>query len=111
MTRDDIAEVSYDAALLLANMEYEAGRIDSKTLNDRCERTEFARGLMHRVDEIMMIQDPAEREARLWETKDEGTRMMNSTVCNKKDLDWDTGSIWSNAPRIGLTLAKGLLKR
>ena len=111
MTRDDIAEVSYDAALLLANMEYEAGRIDSKTLNDRCERTEFARDLMHRVDEIMMIQDPAEREARLWETKDEGTRMMNSTVCNKKDLDWDTGSIWSNAPRIGLTLAKGLLKR
>lgn len=111
MTRDDVAEISYDAALLLANMEYEAGRIDAKTLNSRCERTEFARDLMHRVDDIMLIQDPEEREARLWETKDEGTRMMNSTVCNKKDLDWDTGSIWSNAPRIGMSIMKSIFKR
>ena len=32
--------------------------------------------------------------------------MMASTVCNKKDLDWDAGSIWSNAPRV----VTGLLK-
>jgi len=111
MTRDDIAEVSYDAALVLAQKEFEAGRIDQKMKDDRCERTEFARELMHKVDEIMKIEDPAEREARLWETKDEGTRMMNSTIANKKDLDWDAGSIWSNAPRVGIGLLKSMLKK
>jgi len=110
MTRDDVAEVSYDAAKILAENECSAGRIDVSVRDDRWERTEFARELMHKVDEIMLIKDPDEREARLWETKDEGTRMMNSTVCNKKDLDWDAGSIWSNAPRVGFGLLKSLVR-
>lgn len=111
MTRDDVAEVSYDAAIVLANKEFEAGRIDKTALDERCERTEFARSLMHKVDEIMKIDDPEERESKLWETKDEGTRMMNSTVCNKKDLDWDAGSIWSNAPRVGIGLLKSFVRK
>lgn len=111
MTRDDVAEISYDAAVELARCEHEAGRIDEETMSQRIERTEFARSLMHKVDEIMAIPDPEEREARLWETKDEGTRMMNSTVCNKKDLDWEAGSIWSNGPRVAVGLAKSLLRR
>ena len=111
MTRDDVAEVSYDAAIILAQKEFEAGRIDEKMKDDRCERTEFARSLMHKVDEIMTISDPEEREARLWETKEEGTRMMNSTIANKKDLDWDAGSIWSNAPRVGIGLMKSFFRK
>ncbi len=111
MTRDDVAEISYDAAQILAEKEFGAGRITEQEYRDRRERTEFARELMHKVDAIMEIGDPEEREARLWETKDEGTRMMNSTVCNKKDLDWETGSIWSNAPRIGVTLLKSFFRR
>ena len=111
MTRDDVAEISYDAAIELATSEHFVGRLDDLGLKDRCERTEFARELMHKVDRIMEIADPEEREARLWETKDEGTRMMNSTVCNKKDLDWDAGSIWSNSPRVALGLVKSLFRR
>ncbi len=111
MTRDDVAEVSYDAALILAQKEFEAGRIDEKVKDDRCARTEFARELMHKVDEIMLIGDKEERDARLWETKDEGTRMMNSTIANKKDLDWDAGSIWSNAPRVGFGLIKSMIRK
>ena len=111
MTRDDVAEVSYDAALVLAQKEFEAGRTSEAMYKDRCMRTEFARELMHKVDDIMKIQDLEEREARLWETKDEGTRMMNSTIANKKDLDWDAGSIWSNAPRVGFGLFKSLIRK
>ncbi len=110
MTRDDVAEISYDAAVELARCEHDAGRIDAATMDQRIERTEFARDLMHRVDEIMAIPDPEEREARLWETKDEGTRMMNSTVCNKKDLDWEAGSIWSNGPRVAVGLLKSMFR-
>ncbi len=110
MSRDDVAEISYDAAVELARCEHEVGRLDDQAYKDRVERTEFARDLMHRVDEIMAIADPKEREARLWETKDEGTRMMNSTVCNKKDLDWEAGSIWSNGPRVACGLVKSLFR-
>ena len=66
---------------------------------------------MHRVDDIMLIEDPEERESKLWETKDEGMRMMNSTIANKKDLDWDAGSIWSNGPRVVCGLVRSFIRR
>ena len=111
MTRDDVAEISYDAANDLARCEHEAGRISKEAYEDRVDRTEKARSLMHRIDEIMLIPDQEERDARLWETKEEGIRMMNSTIANKKDLDWDAGSIWSNGPRVVMGLAKSFLRR
>jgi Fe-S oxidoreductase len=100
MTRDMIAETSYDAAEELARSEYEAGRISSEDLKNRSERTDIARSLMHRIDEIMLMEDAEARNDMLWEVKDEGKRLMNSTVCNKNNLDWDAGSIWRNSPRV-----------
>ena len=106
MTRDDIAETSYDAALELARIELECGRTTQEAYDTRVERTEIARGLLHRIDDILLIKDEAERTQKLWDIKDEGERMMASTVCNKKDLDWDAGSIWSNGPRVVTGLIK-----
>lgn len=106
MSRDEIAETSYDAALELAAIELECGRTDKEAYDIRVERTEIARGLMHKIDDILKIKDEAARTQGLWDIKDEGERMMASTVCNKKDLDWDAGSIWSNAPRV----VSGLIK-
>jgi B12-binding domain/radical SAM domain protein len=106
MTRDDIADVSYDAALELAKIEFECGRISKDTYDMRTDRTGIARDLMKRIDDILLIKDAAEKDRKLWEIKAEGESMMNSTVANKKDLDWNTGSIWSNGPRV----VTGLLK-
>ena len=106
MDRDAIAEVSYDAAQVLTETDFSIGRIDQEMYDARSERTEMARTLMHRIDDIMRISDLTEREAKLWEVKADGERVMLSTVCNKKDLDWKTGSIWANTPRV----ISGLLK-
>lgn len=106
MTKDDIAETSYDAAVELAKAEYESGRISDEAYRSRCERTETARDVMHRIDDIFKIQDKGEREARLWEIKEEGKKLMNSTVCEKNDLDWKAGSIWKNGPRVMLGMIK-----
>jgi hypothetical protein len=65
-----------------------------------------ARDLMRRIDEILKIEDQERRTAELWSIKEEGQKIMASTICDKKDLDWDTGSIWSNGPRV----ATGLLR-
>ncbi len=99
MTRDQIAETSYDAANILAQCEFEAGRISESRLINRTERTELARSLMHEVDKIMAVRDPVERETLLWGIKEKGMEMMNSTVCEKEDLAWDTKPVWYSAPR------------
>ncbi|MDR0309469.1 MAG: TIGR04190 family B12-binding domain/radical SAM domain protein [Candidatus Methanoplasma sp.] len=109
MDKDMIAETTYDAAIELATMEYESSRITAEAMRQRNERTETARMLMHRVDEIMAISDAEERESRLWEIKEHGKELMNSTVCDKKDLDWKSGSIWRNSPRIIAGLVRSFL--
>jgi hypothetical protein len=62
MTRDDIAEVSYDAALELTSTEFKCGRITKEVRDLRAERTENARAMMRRIDEILKISDERERE-------------------------------------------------
>ncbi|MDR3283047.1 MAG: TIGR04190 family B12-binding domain/radical SAM domain protein [Candidatus Methanoplasma sp.] len=111
MTRDDIAETSYDAALELAGAEFDAGRISKDVLDARTERTEVARGLMHRIDAILAIEDKGKRDEELWKIKEEGTRLMNSTVCDKKGLDWDAKSIWRNSPRMLSGLLRSAARR
>ena len=111
MSRDDIAEVSYDAALELMRTEFECGRIAKEDCDSKMERTENARMMLRRIDDILKISDEKEREAELWAIKEEGEALMHSTVCNKKDLDWKTGSIWSNAPRIATGLIKSVFRK
>lgn len=109
MDRDQIAETSYDAAIVLTNVERDSGRIDDAAAKVRNERTETARDIMHRIDRIMEIADPEERTSKLWDIKEEGVRMMDSTITDKNDLDWTTGSIWKNAPRVCAGLVKNFL--
>lgn len=108
MNRDEIAETSYDAAIELTLRELEAGRISEEGARSRNERTENAREIMHTIDDALKLKDPEERDARLWSIKDEGVRLMDSTITDKNDLDWRTGSIWSNAPRVALGLMKSV---
>ena len=111
MTRDDIAETSYDAALELAKIEYECGRSSKEVYEARTERTNNARTMLRRIDDILLIEDTRERESKLWEIKEEGERLMRSTVCNKEDLDWKTGSIWSNTPRVVTGLLRSAIRK
>jgi len=111
MTRDDIADISYDAALELAKIEYQCGHSSKEMYEERSERTATARAMLKRIDDILLIKDARERESELWNIKEEGERLMHSTVCNKKDLDWETGSIWSNTPRIISGLFKSVFRK
>ena len=111
MTRDGIAEVSYDAAIELATIEHQCGRIAKEEYERRIERTDSARGLMKKIDDILLIKNAREREAELWKIKEESKDLMHSTVCNKNDLDWSTGSIWSNAPRIVAGLIRSAFRK
>jgi len=94
-----IAETSYDAAAVLAAMEFESSRISAEVFKQRKETIEAARIMMHKVDDIMAIQNSEERENRLLELKDEVSH-MRPVVCDKNNLYWEAGSIWRNIPRV-----------
>lgn len=111
MNRDEIAETSYDAAIVLTDAELAAGRISEENAKERNGRTETARSVMHTIDEALLLDDPEEKNRRLWSIKEEGVRMMDSTITDKNDLDWKTGSIWSNAPRVAMGLLKSFARR
>ena len=110
MNRDEIAETSYDAAIALTNAQLESGRLTEEGAKIRNERTETARSIMHTIDEALTL-DSEERDRRLWAIKEEGIRMMDSTITDKNDLDWKTGSIWANAPRVAVGLLKSMGRR
>ena len=111
MTRDMIAETSYDAAIELASAAYESSRTSAEVFEERKRTIEAARSLMHRIDAIMNIHNKEEREKELRKIKEEGIGLMRSTVCDKNNLDWDAGSIWRNSPRVLIGLMRRSLNK
>lgn len=112
MNRDQIAEVSYEAAELLNDVRRECGQLDEEEYLARKERNHLARKLLKEVDEVMAIRDPDIRETRLAELRVRGYSLMESTICQKRDLEWNSRNVLRNIPRIFLGILKSeILKR
>jgi B12-binding domain/radical SAM domain protein len=91
MTRDDIVDATYEAALGLNEVKREFGVVDSEEA-DRVEaRIRRAVAVMKRVDAVVALADSVERERRLAELKAEVDGASISTVCDKRELEWGLG--------------------
>ena len=106
MDRDAIAETSYDAADLLNQVRFDCDQIDRGEFDDRAERTARARDLMKRLDRVLEVKDPEEREFKLAQLREEGYALMESTICQKRELEWKTRGALMNAPRAVLGLIR-----
>ncbi|MFP4169754.1 MAG: TIGR04190 family B12-binding domain/radical SAM domain protein [Methanomassiliicoccales archaeon] len=106
MDRDQIAETSYDAAELLNDIRFECDQIGEEEYLARRERTDRARRLMGELDEALALQDQEERERRLESLRSRGYQLMESTICQKRELEWETGGVLRNAPRVALALLR-----
>jgi B12-binding domain/radical SAM domain protein len=113
MTRDQIVDVSYDAADELNRARNECHLIDSQELGLRLERTDMARKMMRDIDQAMAIEDEDGRRARFEDLREKGRELMESTICRKSDLEWETSGVFKSLPRamIGLVRTKGRRKR
>lgn len=112
MSQDQIAEVSYEAAELLNDIRKECGQFDDEEYYERKRRNHLARELLKEVDEVMAIGDSEMREMMLAELRSRGYSLMESTICQKRDLEWRSHNVFRNAPRIFLGILKSeLLKR
>jgi len=109
MTRDEIVDVSYEAADCLNRVKFETGLIDEADFKSRRERTEKARIIMRKIDEIVSMPDIKEREKALTDLKEKTDSIMESTICEKRDLEWDTPGVLSSVPRAmaGLMIRRG----
>jgi B12-binding domain/radical SAM domain protein len=111
MSRDDIVDTSYDAADLLNRARYESELIDANELGARVERTEMARKMMREIDSALAIKDLEVRNSRFEELRERGRELMDSTICRKSDLEWESPGILKSVPRAVFGLVKGKGKR
>jgi B12-binding domain/radical SAM domain protein len=100
MTREQIVETSYDAADRLNQVRVEVGLMTAEELKVREERSHDARLLMKEVDLAMAIKDPAERAAFMAKLKERGDGLMESTICQKRELEWDSPSVFRSLPKV-----------
>jgi B12-binding domain/radical SAM domain protein len=111
MTRDDIVDASYDAADILNRCRQECGLIDSGELKSRLERTEMARQMMRDIDLAMAIDDESNRRKEMDRLREQGRALMDSTICQKRDLEWESPGLLKSVPRAMLGLARSRKRR
>lgn len=88
MSRDEIVDVTYRAALELNEVKREYGIIDDDIAERTKKRIREATEITKRIDEIMETEDKEERETKLALFKDKIDRSSISTVCWKRELEW-----------------------
>ena len=100
MTRDQIAETSYDAADRLNQVRVEVGLMTAEELKERTERSYAARMLIKEVDLAAAIKDPVQRAEAMADLKQRGDELMESTICQKRELEWDSPSVFRSLPKV-----------
>lgn len=91
MTREEIVDTTYQAALRLNRVKAECGVIDSKTAKDIEERIKEAVIMMSRIDEIMEDKEGEEREQQLTALKPKIDQLSMSTICEEDEIRWPAG--------------------
>ena len=105
MTRDQIAQTSYDAADLLSRVRLDVGHITQEEYDEITSRSKEARALLSEVEAATKIQSSEDRKAALDALRGRGMELMESTICQKRELEWDSQSVFRSAPRV----VKGLI--
>ena len=111
MTRDEIVDASYDAADILNRKRFDCRLIDKGELEARLERTGMARAMMRDIDTAMEIGSKVERDREFDRLRQKGHDLMESTICQKRDLEWESSSVLRSVPRAMLGLVRSKRRR
>lgn len=105
MTRDEIVNSTYAAGLGLNSIKREMGLID-EDVAERVERRILgASEMMKRIDGMVARGKTTEKD--LDQLREVASRLSESTVCEKEELDWSESSIYASIPRMAKALLKG----
>jgi B12-binding domain/radical SAM domain protein len=100
MSRDDIAQVTYEAGRRLNALKARFGLISPQIAADTEERIDRAVSLMARIDRLIERCTPEELERELLALKPQIDRANTSTVCEKTELDLPFGTTAFNLPQL-----------
>ena len=88
MSRDELVEVTYEAALELNRLKLEHGLLRRKEGIQIAKRIARERELMHEIDRAWGIQDERARKKRLRELMTDFDTIGPSTICKKDEMNW-----------------------
>jgi B12-binding domain/radical SAM domain protein len=88
ITRDDLVDATYEAALGLNRLKSKAGGIEKELMEANEERIIIAQRVMREIDAIMKEADIDIREDKLKALKEKTYKYSLSTVCEKKELEF-----------------------
>jgi len=107
MTRDDIAEVSYEAADAINKARFDCGLISKEELNFRLQRSSEAAAMMKKVDAAVALKDPEERRKAFQELQERSDELMESTITHKREMEWMSKGLVRSMPRAVISLILG----
>jgi len=110
MNRNEIAETSYDAADRLSDVRRDVGIMTDEEHLARSQRSREARKLLAEVDDAIKLPEK-ERKEKLAKLKLRGEELMESTICQKRDLVWESPSLLSSVPRSAWSLLRKRSRR
>ena len=87
LTKDEMVASTYEVGLRLNEIKGKLGIIEPAVATRTEQRIQQAKVAMSEIDSIM-AGDPALRDSRLAELKDEVEQLNESTVCEKTELQW-----------------------
>jgi B12-binding domain/radical SAM domain protein len=94
LSRDDLADATYECAYRLNAVKYRAGAIGEAEYNRVARNIQKARELMERIDDVYHSSlSPVEKEARYFDLKEDMRRYSMSTVCEKRELEWNVSQL------------------
>lgn len=99
LSRNDIVECSYEAALGLNKIKLKHGLLSPKDARRQEEKILEARAFSKEIDKVMAIEDETEKNNRLQGMKRHMDKYSRSTTCNMKDLEWSIMIFNIRAPK------------
>jgi B12-binding domain/radical SAM domain protein len=104
MNRHQIADATYEAGRRLNLIKAENGVIDQRAAQVTDTRIARAVKLMKEIDQVMAIEDLADRKQKLDELKHQVDHSNESTVADKRELETSM-----RGPRLNLVNAAGVV--
>ena len=104
LSRDDIADATYEAARGMSKLKYEHGHLEEDTYQTMVERIDTSQELVERVDEVYETTTQAERDAALKQLFDEYSAFDDfgeNSIAGEDELWWP-----SEGFRSGIALAR-----
>lgn len=104
LTREQIVDSTYSAGLKLNDAKEAVDAISSESAAAVRARTKLAWDTVGKIDLAMRSPDP---EPALGSIREEIQDLSESTVCNKRELDWAKRSIYWSMPRALFAAIRG----